>query len=265
MAALSLLFFTSNAQPISKEIAVSFNKTTMLVFPAKIIDADWGTEDVSIRIAKKTPTVLKVKAATPGFSPTNLTVYTEDGMMYMTSVHYDSLSSNTPYLFHPESEGCIVKPVINGRHIMTMQDVTNLAASLLDVPTKNNHPAVKAGKIRLSLGNIWIKDDLIYFQLKLSNSSPIPYDINLVKYYERDDTRAKRTTIVENEVFPYYEQLSPNNRTQSNASNTLIIVFPKFTIADKKHFTIELFERNGDRHLVLKIKGKHILSATPMP
>ncbi len=253
------------AQPTSKNIAVSFDRTAMLVFPSKIIDADWGNDAVTIRIAKKTPTVLKVKATSEGFTPTNLTVYTEDGMMYMTAVHYDSLAANVPYVFNPLTEGCPIKPVIAGRQATTMQDVKTLSASLLSARKRYRHPAVSTANTHLSLANIWIKDDLLYFQLRLSNNSAIPYDILLTKYYERDNNRPKRTTVVEREVTSYYELLPVSARIASDGTTTLLIVFNKFTIADQKHFAIELFEKNGDRHLVLNIKGRRILKAEPIP
>jgi hypothetical protein len=40
-----------------------------------------------------------------------------------------------------------------------------------------------------------------------------------------------------------------------------VIIVPKFTIPDKKEFLIELFEKNGGRHLTLQIKNKHLLKA----
>ena len=203
--------------------------------------------------------------AVAGFLPTNLTVYTEDGLMYMAAIHYDSISENKPYLFNAATEGYPVKQVINGRQEQTMQDVKNLAASLTLSKPHLHHPSVKVAKTKLSLANLWIKDDLLYFQLHLDNPSPIPYDIAITKYYERDNTKAKRTTVVEKEVTPYYERFNETRRIASGAAENFIIVFPKFTIADSKHFAIELFEKDGDRHLVLNIKGKKILAASSLP
>jgi hypothetical protein len=43
-----------------------------------------------------------------------------------------------------------------------------------------------------------------------------------------------------------------------------VAAFDKFTISEKKVFMVEFFERNGDRHLQLRLKGKHLLKARPL-
>lgn len=43
--------------------------------------------------------------------------------------------------------------------------------------------------------------------------------------------------------------------------SVMLLAFDRFTIADNKYFIVEVFEKNGDRYLSCKLKGKDILKA----
>lgn len=264
LAASTLSASFVHAQNHTPMVEVSYQKTAMLVFPSSIIDADRGSEGISIRIARKAPTVLKVKASTPGFEPTNLTVYTEDGRMYMINVHYDSLAADTPYTFDAEKDAGRVTPGKEDRKTLTQQAIKDLAPTIAAGKRQFHHPSVKNGKVTLSLANIWVRDDYLFFRFILTNHSSIPYDLGLAKYYERDNTKGKRTSVVEKEKQPVYFYVSGGERTPSASSQSLVIVFAKFTLAEHKHLAVEMLEENGDRQLSLRIKGTKITSARPL-
>uniref|UniRef100_UPI00402583F2 DUF4138 domain-containing protein n=1 Tax=Phocaeicola vulgatus TaxID=821 RepID=UPI00402583F2 len=50
----------------------------------------------------------------------------------------------------------------------------------------------------------------------------------------------------------------------SKSRNRLILGFDKFTIPDDKVFEIEIYERNGGRHIKLAVLNEYILSAEPL-
>lgn len=264
-AAIALPASFTHAQNRTPMVAVSYQKTAMLVFPSSIIDADRGSEDISVRIARKAPTVLKVKASAPGFEPTNLTVYTEDGRMYMISVYFDSLASDTPYTFNAEKDSRSVTPGKEDRQTLTAQAIKDLAPAIATGKRQFHRPSAKNGKVTLSLANIWVREDYLFFRLILTNRSSIPYDLSLARYYERDNSKGKRTSIVEKEKQPFYSYGPGDNRIPSGSSRSLVIVFSKFTIADNKHLAVEVLEENGDRQLSLRIKGTKIIAARPLP
>jgi len=264
IASLTISLMTYGQTP-PRNISVGYNKTVMLVFPANIIDADRGSGQISVRIARKTPTVLKVKASAKDFDSTNLTIYTEDGRMYMTSVHYDPASTDTPYIFNAASDGCPIEPVFDNRSTTTATQIKELAANLASKIPRLKHPATKSAGIRLSLGNIWIKDDHLFFQLVITNASNIPYDIAFSKFYQRDNSKGRRTSIVEKELMPSYQATLNGDRVGSGGHDCMVVVFNKFTLSNQKHFAVEFFENGGDRHLALRIKGAKILHATPLP
>jgi len=182
----------------------------------------------------------------------------------MIGVRYDSLVSAIPYTFNALSDASRVTPGKEDRQLLTAQAVKDLTPGIAAGKRQFHHPTVKNGKVSLSLANIWVKDDYLFFRLILTNHSSIPYDLALTKYYERDNTNGKRTSIVEIEKQPFYTYESGGDRTPAGARQSVVIVFSKFTIADNKHLAIELLELNGDRQLSLKIKGSKITAARPL-
>ena len=50
----------------------------------------------------------------------------------------------------------------------------------------------------------YIKNDIIYYQLRIKNHSPIDYDIKVLRFYIRDKKKGKRTAVQENELKPLY-------------------------------------------------------------
>ena len=111
---------------------------------------------------------------------------------------------------------------------------------------------------------IYIHENIIYYQLQLNNQSPIDYDIDLLRFYIRDKRKAKRTAIQENEMKPLY--IAGNTKSvKANSTSTLVIALEKFTIPDAKLLTIEIMEKNGGRHLFLKVKNNKIIKALPLP
>lgn len=248
-----------------KSIGINEAKTTMLVFPANIIDVDKGTDDISIRVNKKTPSVLKVKATEGVFGATNLTVYTEDGRMYVSTIYYDSLAGNQPVIFSATENGLSVLPTEGTPSAFSMQQIKNMAAVLTRFPRRLHHPSAKSGGQVICLSNIWYKNEYLFFQFTFRNTSEIPYDLDFMKYYIRDNKRAKRTSVTEQEISPVFTYYYPASRTHPYTSSVVLVVFKKFAIADTKHLTVQFFEQNGDRHLTLDIGGKKLLRTRLLP
>ena len=110
----------------------------------------------------------------------------------------------------------------------------------------------------------YIKDDIIYYQLRIKNNSPIDYDIEVLRFYIRDKKGEKRVAVQENELKPIYVA---GNITQVKSfnQNIIVVAFSKFTIPDKKFMGIQIMEKNGGRHLKMKLNNKDLLKAIPLP
>ena len=72
-----------------RQVEVSFNKTTHLIFPAPVQYVDLGSTDIIADKAAGAANVVRLKAAVRDFqAETNLTVITADGRFYAFDVRY---------------------------------------------------------------------------------------------------------------------------------------------------------------------------------
>jgi len=105
---------------------------------------------------------------------------------------------------------------------------------------------------------------VIYYQLDLQNQSPVDYDINFMRFYIRDKKKAKRTAIQESELTPLYVA-GNTSHVKANNHNSIVVALDKFTIPDAKYLAIEIAEKNGGRHLFMKVNNRKIMKAIPLP
>ncbi len=90
------------------------------------------------------------------------------------------------------------------------------------------------------------------------------YDIDLLRFYIRDKKKSNRTAVQENELTPLYVA---GNITQVKAYSTTVVVvaLDKFTIPDAKYLALQIMEKNGGRHLSMKMSNKKIMQAITLP
>ena len=172
---MSWLFVSVMAQT---SLCITTDKTTSLVFPYAILHVDRGTQAVLAQPVKEAPAILMVKAATKDFPETNLSVVTEDGSVYSFMVCYDSRPS--VWVYHlPIQQKAALSTYANG---------------ILDNPKTIKGIKDKKWSMQSQLRGIYIKRDVIYYQLSIENNSPIEYNIDLLRFYIRDKKKNKRRT-----------------------------------------------------------------------
>ncbi|WP_246022634.1 conjugative transposon protein TraN [Filimonas effusa] len=248
-----------------KNIYVSFYETVLVVFDAPVQDYDRGSADILAKIVSNNKRVIKIKANRENFKPTTLSVFTDDGAIYSLRVFFTEVAPSLEYRLkapgRPSITGLLPKsdtasPTLNTirRNVDTISLFKKMA----------RHAKASNNGMKINLRGIYVDNGILYFHLTLANRSNIPYIIDYSKTYQRDKSKAKRTSVLEQEISPVYQLLSPGEVVSNRSGQTWILAFPQFTIADSKFMTIDLFEKNGDRHLQLKIKGKDILKAKPL-
>jgi conjugative transposon TraN protein len=237
---------------------VTYNKTTNLIFPYAIKSVDRGSRDVLAQKAKGVENILLVKAGRENFPETNLSIITADGKLYSFLLRYTGNPSllniafpkdtvnETPFSL-PESEN-------NEAQIERMaEEVAKEKRALHGLKDK-------AYDIRLRLNGLYIEGNVLYFQAELRNRSNIPYDIDMLRFFIRDEKRAKREATQEIELPPLYIY-GDTSSVKEQSTRTLVFAVPKFTIPDKKYLLIQLMEENGGRHLHLDIHNRTIVKA----
>jgi conjugative transposon TraN protein len=240
------LFVSAIAQ--TNSLCIATDKTVSLVFPFSVLHVDRGTKDILVQPVQGAESILLVKAGVKDFSETNLSVFTSDGAVYTFKVCYDAAPALWTY-YLPINKKATIATYANG-----ILDNQRILWGVRD----------NDWNIGIAVIGVYIKDAVIYYQLRLINNSSIDYDIELLRFYIRDKKKSKRTAVQENELKPLH--VSGNiSQVKAFSQNIAVIALDKFTIPDKKFMGIQLMEKNGGRHLMMKLNNKHILRAIPLP
>ena len=246
---------------VNKDLSISYNKTTSVVFPFSISSVDRGSKDVLVQTAKGVENVLQIKAGRKDFPETNMTVITADGTLHEFTVTYSDSPSVQAINVADTDVGAsliLARDAINEREI---QEASRMA---LNGRVSGKIAQDDRYRTTLTLQEVYIRNDILYFRLHVRNRSSVNYDIKSLKLFIRDKKRMKRTSSQELELVPVYVGNETAN-INAFASATMVYAVRKFTIPDGKTLHIKLFEENGGRSLSLRIKNRHILKAKLLP
>ena len=245
------------------ELDITSKETVVLIFPAAIKSVDRGSKDILTKTVREVANVLKVKAARDSILPSNLHVFTADGKIYNFCVRYQRSPAHLTILFNaPGKTSATDTPIqftaerLNDAEVMTYSQVI----SGLN-PVRRNPKSSLKGNVRSRVSGVYLQKGVLFIQFAVKNKSAVPYPVDFTKTYIRDNTKSKRSSITEKEITPLYVYSSAMKEIDEFAQATIVFAFEQFTIAQNKHLVVELFEKNGDRHITCRLKGKDLLRA----
>jgi conjugative transposon TraN protein len=246
------------AKVIPMALDITNRKTTNLIFPYSIKSVDRGSREVLVQLAKGVENILQVKAASDSLRETNLTVVCSDGTLYSFIVRYLA----NPLLLNL-SFGRVIQQTAQALFAPNENNdakIYDLAAQLTTKKPRISNIKDNVDQIMFRCGGIYIKDDIFYFQLFLENSSNITYTIDQLRFSTRDQKQPKRTASQEVPLEPLYIS---GNATQINSTSrqAIVVAMPKFTIPDQKILMVHLMEKDGGRHLRIRIPNNQLISA----
>ncbi len=245
---ISAVVFFVSASAQDSTIPITTGKTTTLVFPFPIVHVDRGSKNILAQEVNDPKNILLIKAAVKDFDTTNLTVIASDGSAYSFTIEYSDTPSAFLYKLPAQSSASIA----------------TYANDLLDNPAIMHHSSANHWGISIRITGIYIKDNTIFYQLALGNTSPVNYDIDFIKFYIKDKKVVRRTAAQEIELKPLY--MAGNTRLiKANDTNTIVVPLEKLIIPDAKDLIIEVMERNGGRNLQLKVHNRQIMKAITLP
>jgi conjugative transposon TraN protein len=271
MGYLLLLTMTAFAQQTNKNrlskiepdsLTIAYSKTTNIVFPFAIKSVDRGSQDILVQKAKGLENILQIKAARKGFFQTNLTVVTADGKLYSFVLNYGENS--------PQLNLTVNKTKPEGQEIYFSSESGNEEdvqeySKLAFYDKKKIHGEKESNyETEFQLNGIFIRDDVMYYRIKVTNNSKINYDVDQLRFFIRDNKKVKRTASQEIEIIPIYI-LNNVVKIEGKAENTFVFALPKFTIPEKKYLAIQLMEKNGGRHVELHVKNTKLVQVTVLP
>ncbi|MBS1780976.1 MAG: conjugative transposon protein TraN [Bacteroidetes bacterium] len=236
-------------------VAISYTMTTNIIFPYAIISVDRGSRDVLAQKAKGVENILQLKAARDSFPETNLSVITADGKLTSFMVDYASQPSGLSLSLAdaaPKSAVAVLAGNINTKEMEQYAGIAAISKARLRGVKDHSYG------IRFRMDGLFIHDEIMYLRFRITNETNVDYDIDQLRFYIRDQKKAKRTATQEIEIQPVHVSNNTNKVTRAT-DQTIVFAVPKFTIPDKKYLAIQLMEKNGGRHMELHIKNRDLL------
>jgi conjugative transposon TraN protein len=246
---------------VERTIGISYYKTTLILFPCAVKPVDVGSGEILAEKVDGFENGIKIKAGVECFRPTNFTAVTTDGRAYVFNLLYEpdpmslivDLRNGTN-----EGKGLELSPgEKNELAIDSTIDTISRQKRFLRKPRLSNE------KVRLSLSGIYYRAGFVYVQVKISNDSQLPFEIDFTRSSIRDVKRMKRVAIQSEELTPYVTQ-NPHNIIFPSESSVLVFAYQQFSITKEKEFHLEIFEKRGGRHLILQVCAKKMRRVRPI-
>ena len=245
-------------------LEVTYDKTVHLIFPSGISYIDLGSSNIIAGKAEGAENVVRVKSAVKGFTgETNFSVITDEGSFYSFIVNY----SKEPEKLSIEMKDFLHEEKLSNRPENSMEvqlselgnespQAIQMAMEKIYKANKKRVKHVKSNQfgIEFQLQGIFSYNGLLFLHTEIKNTSDIPFDIDFLVFKIVDKKVVKRTAIQETIIEPVrtYNYLTSVNGKEEEST---VFAFKKFTIPDKKQLVVELFEKNGGRHLRFVIKN----------
>lgn len=253
-------FLFLQAIDAQNRIGLCQNKTTHLIAQEKINYVQVGDPDMLIaEIVPEQPNMIRVKAIDYFEGESSLTIVCAN-RSYSLFVKYADSEKITYLLedFHWEKAGDISSGTVPEYYLKELcsQLLNRNAQKLVRAVSRNDG-------IIFRLRNVYLKQDLLFFELEISNTTNIALDVDDYHWWIQDRKRSKATNVQEYQVdkrYQHYNWKSIPGRTTLRE----VVVLPKFMIPDKRILRIELLEDalgNTGRKLSLMVKNKAILNA----
>ena len=236
-------------------IFVSYNKVTAIQLPSPI--ASPVTSGKNVLTAIKGENVLAVKAVGGPFTTSNIEINTIDGNSYKMPVSFSyGRSGRFSTIQAPKISQL---PTINLP--FTSADISR---GIAESNRGNVINRDKSSKVKGSLGSISIAGSNIFYKVRVTNRSNIGFDIDFIRFYVRDLKMAKRTVSQETEIHPSNTYGTEQKSIEGKSTGIYVFTLNKFPVSKDKALFVEIYEKNGARHLTLKASQADIENARPI-
>ncbi|WP_439698895.1 DUF4138 domain-containing protein [Mucilaginibacter sp. AW1-7] len=230
---------------------VSRDKTTALFFKSavKIISKSTHGFDVT----QKEDALITIKALDADFAPTRINVQdVSTAKIYHIPVEY--------------SYGRAGRRIdIDGTAPMTVRVIKTgdynynaVVTQLGEGKRKDVVDHEKTGGVKAWVDKLSLAGNRIFFRLDIRNKSNLPYEIDFVRFYIRDLKTVARMATHEQEIVPLITTLHKKTSIAHKQDIAKIFGFHRFSLSEDQALNVELYERNGNRHLYLQIKQKDL-------
>lgn len=264
----------------SYPLGISDRKTTHIIFPSPIKEFDAGTDYLLAQRPQTVTNVLRVKAnskvtafcrADSGLE-TNMTVITDDGGFYSFLVRYQeepemlniNMANNlTADEFTSRALGINRSSAITFTSSVTANDGSGVTRSDLAYQCQRvderkpfiHNIGASVMRVTNLLGGIYVAGKVMYVQFTVRNDSQLDYELDFVKFYVRDKEVMKRMAAQEIELQPYAQYPVPLTLLRTKTERTRVYALPLTTLTEDRVLDVEMYEKNGGRHLRFQIEA----------
>jgi hypothetical protein len=107
------------------------------------------------------------------------------------------------------------------------------------------------GKVRLVVRGIYTRGKSLFFSLKLINRSPLDFDVDSVRFFVTEKQSGMHVLRRLKELAPVYVSDSLTS-VEGYSKAASVYVLPRLTLARHRRLQIEVLEKNGGRHLLVR-------------
>ncbi len=255
-----MLSWVESQVAAQQQVEVAYDKTTFLVFDAPIESVDRGSRMLMSQRDEAGKNLLKLKAGSRDLEYTNLHVLTADGKLHDFTVRYaadpvqltvDLRTASSD----PEKTAFLDLP-FSVAEFESIHQGLNAAGRLVKS---------SAYQMEGSLTGIYFSKGILFFDLTLLNHSVIPFELDRIEVKISDKRSSRRSSFRTVSLVPAYSSVEKGHAFTGDVSESLMLAFPVFTIAENKVLEFSFYELHGDRQLPLQISGKKLLKADLLP
>ena len=237
----------------SRALPVTGRKMTNVIFPVDIAAGVRVSRDVLVQKVRGVENVIELKVLRRDFAPTNLAVYGTDGRLYSFVLHYVEDTAVLDYRVVPDSGVAAARTVrLTGWPV----DRETLGRDARELSARRgflHHRSTDAG-LRLRLKGFYLRDSLLWLSIELQDRTAIGCGAGGLRIYTADRKRVKRMATQEVELSPVYCRgfagLAGLGRGET------AVAFRPFFVSRGKRLVIAFSEEQGDRQVMLRVKGK---------
>jgi conjugative transposon TraN protein len=241
-------------------ISVSATRATHIICPEKVSYLLAGDHaKITSEVVPEHPNLVRVKAVEQ-FEGTSSLALVSAGKLYSFLVEY---AETGPIEYRLEQFSGKEAGLPAGGPVPEYI-LSELSRQMLFSRRRNiKNRKTKKEEIVLRLDNIGLNNDLLFFQISITNKTNTGYRVEGFHWWIDDKKQLKATNVQEYQVHPQYRHY---NLAYIPAETTLreTFVLPKLTIPEKRILRIEMLEQalgNTGRKLSLEIKNRDILKA----
>lgn len=260
---LIAIFFFSLAGFAQNLIEVCQSKTSHIISKEKVTYLQVGDHNKIIaEIAPEHPNIVRIKAVEEFEGESSLTILSAN-KVYSLFVKYN----DTNKISHRLEDFHSVETTGTASGKIPEYLLRELSHQIL---TKNKKHVKKCKEkkdgIKFQLTNIYLKNDILFFELEITNQTNLGYEVENFHWWIDDKKQYKATNVQEYQVGQEYQHY---NIKYIPAKTKLreVFVLPKLTIPDKRILRIEMLEKalgNTGRKLTLNVENKQILEASSL-